>query len=460
METISLCSLNVRGLGNFKKRQQVFQWLNDKKYSICLLQETHSTPEIIDKWKSEWKGETFFSGNKTNRAGVAILFNQSFSGKIVQYNEFITGRLVSVDVTINDRDISIFNIYGSNEDNTSIFCRTESEILKQDDKNVILGGDFNTVMTIDLDKKNGRTDTHQNCRAKLIELVGSCNLVDAWRKINPSKLQYTWHSNTKPCIFSRLDYFLISENLINLIHKCKIKPGYKTDHSVVEISIDFMKVKRGPGYFKMNNSLLYEEDYQKLIKESINDIAEINKDSNPNTLWELIKGTIRNQTIKYASHKKKLEQKNEEKLIKEIEILETKMAQTTENFEDIKEVLDSKKTELENIYDSRINGMLIRCKAINIDGNEKNSKFFANLEKKNAEKKNIFKLKAGNTEITDQIEILKAEKVFYEKLYTKQNETVSNYDFFDQPKYKLKENEKLSCEGLLTEHECLEALKK
>ena len=40
--SISICSYNVRGIGNVNKREQIFTWLKDKKFDICLLQETHS----------------------------------------------------------------------------------------------------------------------------------------------------------------------------------------------------------------------------------------------------------------------------------------------------------------------------------------------------------------------------------------------------------------------------------
>ena len=67
------------------------------------------------------------------------------------------------------------------------------------------------------------------------------DLVDTWRLQHPDKLQFTWHSNTKPSIYSRLDYFLISDNLLNYISKFKIKPGYKSDHSIVELNFDFIQ---------------------------------------------------------------------------------------------------------------------------------------------------------------------------------------------------------------------------
>ena len=43
---ISICSFNVRGLGQKLKKTQIFNFLKAKKFQICFLQETHSTPEI------------------------------------------------------------------------------------------------------------------------------------------------------------------------------------------------------------------------------------------------------------------------------------------------------------------------------------------------------------------------------------------------------------------------------
>ena len=74
-----------------------------------------------------------------------------------------------------------------------------------------------------------------------------------------------------------------------------------------------MNLTRGPGYFKLNNSFLLNDDNQEIIKNSISEIAEINKEANPNTKWELIKGTARNETIKYATYKKKETIKPEKK---------------------------------------------------------------------------------------------------------------------------------------------------
>ena len=48
----------------------------------------------------------------------------------------------------------------------------ESYLKENKKKTIIVGGDFNTVLDIELDKKNGPSDTHRLCRKKkLIEMI-------------------------------------------------------------------------------------------------------------------------------------------------------------------------------------------------------------------------------------------------------------------------------------------------
>ena len=91
---------------------------------------------------------------------------------------------------------------------------------------------------------------------------------------------------------------------MNSITNSKIIPGYISDHSIVTITINVTHLARGPGFFKMNNSVILQTEYQVKIKNSIREIADLNKNSNQNTLWEIIKGTVRNETIKYTTLKK------------------------------------------------------------------------------------------------------------------------------------------------------------
>ena len=89
----TIYSLNVRGLGNKLKRDQVFHWLKEQKFSIYLLQETHLSVQHLDQWKSEWGYQSYFSGNKSNSEGVCILFSQNFNCDNLNYIDIVPGRL-------------------------------------------------------------------------------------------------------------------------------------------------------------------------------------------------------------------------------------------------------------------------------------------------------------------------------------------------------------------------------
>ena len=111
MASLKLVSLNVRGLGDFKKRKMIFLWAKRQKADILLLQETHSTNNLEQQWKNEWGGEIIFS-HGTNRArGVAILIRQGL--EVEQMNMFIDcyGRFIFMQAEINGIKVQIVNTY-------------------------------------------------------------------------------------------------------------------------------------------------------------------------------------------------------------------------------------------------------------------------------------------------------------------------------------------------------------
>ena len=226
----------------------------------------------------------------------------------MQHTNIVNDRLQALDILINDKEITIVNIYGPNNDDTALFNKLEEYMKENQEKTFIIGGDFNTVLNENLDKRNGRTNTHILCRNKIKHITETFDLIDIWRDMHPNLRQYTWHSSHKPPIFCRLDYVLISQNLKNCIVSTKHNINYKSDSNPVVLKINILNIKRGPGYFKLNSSLLLDTLYQENVKQSRNETILINRDANPNTLWELIKDAVRNETINMQQRKRKNQQ--------------------------------------------------------------------------------------------------------------------------------------------------------
>ena len=61
---------------------------------------------------------------------------------------------------------------------------------------------------------------------------------------------------------------------------------------------------------------------------------------------------------------------------------------------------------------------------------------------------------------TGKREILLEQKHYYENLYKKRESSNSSIDFIDESISKLNEKEQISCNGLISDHECIKALKK
>ena len=171
--------------------------------------------------------------------------------------------------------------------------------------------------------------------------------------------------------------------------------------------------------------------------------------------WELIKGSIRNTSIKYASRAKKQKEKREQEICKHIQNIESN---TNNNDSDL-DRLNTLKLELDAISTERINGIILRSKAQYVENNEKNSKYFASLEKRHYEQKTITKIKTNqSTIITDLKDIISEQRNFYQQLYKARPTIESELKFLDTPITQLNNDEINICEGLLTEHECTESL--
>ena len=142
------------------------------------------------------------------------------------------------------------------------------------------------------------------------------------------------------------------------------------------MNIDTANFQRGPGYFKLNNSFVLNKKYQEIIKKSITEITKINKNANPNILWELIKGAIRNESIEYGSMKKNEKDKLEKQLTAEFENLNRTMNNYISNttVELLKQQIDNRKSELNSIIDQKTESHILRSKAQVIEGGERNSK--------------------------------------------------------------------------------------
>ena len=148
MSKITISTLNVRGLVSNEKRREVFHWLEKKKYSIYMLQEAHCTEKSSEVWAAEWGYTTLFSSLASNKVGVAILFNNNFSFKIMRQLCDKEGRYIIVDLEVGELTLTLCNIYAPNTDDPDFFANVSEQMLSFKCDEIIIGGDFNLVLDV------------------------------------------------------------------------------------------------------------------------------------------------------------------------------------------------------------------------------------------------------------------------------------------------------------------------
>jgi hypothetical protein len=143
--------------------------------------------------------------------------------------------------------------------------------------------------------------------------------------------------------------------------------------------------------------------------------AEIQFSIQDDTFLDFLLLKIREKTIAYATMKKKKLNEEELNLIKEIETLESGIQSA-----DDKTNLEEKQTQLQNIREKRMEGVLIRSRARYVADGEKPSKFFCGLETRNYVSKTMTQItRDDGTVLNKTEEISKEAGSFYSSLYEK-----------------------------------------
>ena len=94
--------------------------------------------------------------------------------------------------------------------------------------------------------------------------------------------------------------------------------AYKTDHSPVYIEFSLKGNERGPGYWKIPHSLVYDKEFQARVVDLVKDFEKTNADTDPAVLWDTIQAAIRGLALKYGSELKRKKKQDIEKLEQDI----------------------------------------------------------------------------------------------------------------------------------------------
>lgn len=466
---IHILTLNVQGVRDRNKQKRVYEWSKQQKASILFLQETHLTDDTCRAFDQQFKGLVFHSFGTSNSRGVAILIHSSVCHKVHNVYRDSDGRLLIVNIEVDRVTYSLVNIYAPNYqcDRNRFFKHLSENITQHAQGLILLAGDFNEILNPKIDRKNrgNRIPKKSKASTSLSSIIREKGLVDIWRMKNKQKVQFTWKRQSLNEA-SRLDYFLIQNDVITSVVSSDIRPAQisKTSHLSVSLKLKLCEQTRGSGLWKINNSMLKDEDYKALIIRTIEN-SKLNSARNNLTghnVWEKIKIDVRETTQSYS----KLKAKNTrnrcihlESTLKTLHQIQDENMDINENLKT--EIINTEK-ELDSIYEYRAKGAQIRARAEWIEQGEKSTNFFLGLEKSRQLKKNINTLTSsdGRT-LTDQTDILNEQVNYYKNLYTAKNidtAKMTNYLNTTQLANTLSQTDMQVCEEQINTEECKQSL--
>ncbi len=315
-------------------------------------------------------------------------------------------------------------------------------------------------MNLDIDKKGGQPVTHQNSRDILSTYIDEACMSDIWRHQHPSLRLYTWKRMKPTPIFCRLDMFFVSDDLIGNVQKSDILPGFRSDHSMITLDIDFNAQERGKGFWKLNTSLLSDKDYVDCMNVVLDNSIEKYQNEQPSMKLELIKTEIAGASIKYSFQKAKSRKNIIDALDKKIKRLEQNLSTELDHSKRAKIHKDLDNTKLEynsKLYD-KTKAAMFRCRAKWHEEGEKTSKYFFNLEKSRFNKRVMKSTYLPDGTLTsDPNKILKELSDFFRRLFSSDTEVV--FDIENDNDIKLTDREKARVDRPFTIADFASALK-
>lgn len=433
-ESLKVITMNCRGLRDIDKRRDVFNYLRAMRGNIYCLQDTHLKESESDMIRAQWGYTCFLSGQRSDARGTAVLMNNNFEFKVQEFLPSVDGNSIILRLSIGDKNLTLVNLYGPNDDTPEFYRTMLNQILDQTCDHLIICGDWNLVQNFQMDCRNYKRQNNPKASREVEELKEVLNLSDAWRSHNPDARRYTWFRKTPPQR-ARLDFFLISEHLLSFYENSDILPGYRTDHAITTLTLKLTSFLRGRGYWKFNDSLLKNKEYVDEVKKcianvrreyalpvySLDAMANLDPDCiqftiNDQLLFEMFLLKIREMTISWGAKLKRDREKRHKTLEEQLKTLMVRFDQSDNDLQ-LGEEIEQCKQELETIRKEYMQGVLVRTRAKWIEEGEKPTKYFCSLEKRNFLNKTISKLDNQGMITQDQGEILKQVELYYQDLY-------------------------------------------
>lgn len=162
-------------------------------------------------------GHLYHSKFSQRARGAAIIIHKNVMFELTNTISGPSGRFVVVTGKLCNVPVVLVSIYAPNWDNDEF--KFFSSLPNVDDHHIIIGGDFNLVQDISLDRSSSKQSILSKSANVVLNYASQLGLSDPWRFKNPQDKAFSLFSHVHRT-FSRIDFFLLDNKLLNCINAC------------------------------------------------------------------------------------------------------------------------------------------------------------------------------------------------------------------------------------------------
>ena len=206
--------------------------------------------------------------------------------------------------SVQEEDITIVNIYAPNIGATQYIRQILTAIKGEIDSNTIIVGDFNTPLS-PMDRSSKMKINKE--KQALNDTLKKTDLIDIYRTFHPKTTEHTFFSSAHGT-FSRIDHILGHKSSLGKFKKTEIVSSIFSNHNAMRLHTSYRKkFVKNTNIWRLNNTLLNNQEITEEIKEEIKKYLETNDNENKTTqnLWDAAKAVLRGKFIAIQSYLKK-----------------------------------------------------------------------------------------------------------------------------------------------------------
>lgn len=314
---IKVWTLNCNGLNGKVKAKRILTTLHKSQADILFLQETHWKDITRPIFNSKRFSTQLLAGDSSKSRGVALLISSKLRSTVTAVQADPKGRFLFANMPLEGEAVTVASLYAPNDKPLQFLDECLAELQTFRTGPIILGGDLNCFTDRHLDHSGpktvrGRGTSTRGAWGNLHTILAKYGLTDVWRHQHQGEKDFTYFSS-RHSSFSRIDYLLVSDNLLGWFLSSDIGICVWSDHANVEATFYLQNALKTKTPWRLNPELLLSRQVQQDIKKEIEEYFSFNANCGvpTSTVWDAMKAVVRGRILAISSAYRKKEKVKE-----------------------------------------------------------------------------------------------------------------------------------------------------